>query len=171
MRHSLAHASRPRGAATDDPDMTLDELCAREAIRDLLARYNHAGDRGRLDELARCFAEDGALELEGVPALVGRAAISAHLGGVAARLAARTQRATLRHHVSSVRIAVQDADRAEAWSYFSVFTEIGLDHWGRYADRLVRRDGEWLFALRRVRVDGAAAGSRMGAAPRGSDGA
>ena len=28
--------------------MTLDELVAREAIRDLIARYNHAGDRGLL---------------------------------------------------------------------------------------------------------------------------
>ena len=29
--------------------MNVDELVAREAIRDLIARYNHAGDRGRLD--------------------------------------------------------------------------------------------------------------------------
>ena len=141
--------------------MTVDELSAREAIRDLIARYNHAGDRGRLDELARCFAEDGAMDLEGVPLLVGRAAIHAHLSGVVRGLAARTQRATLRHHVASVRILLQDRERAEAWSYFSVFTENGLDHWGRYADRLVRRGDDWLFALRKVRVDGAAPGSRM----------
>jgi hypothetical protein len=141
--------------------MTQDELLAREAIRDVIARYNHAGDRGRLDELVRCFAEDGALELEGEAPLRGRAAIHAHLSGVAARLAANTARATLRHHVSSLRIEVQGAGAAEAWSYFSVFTEIGLDHWGRYGDRLVRRGDEWLFALRRVRVDGASPGSRM----------
>jgi uncharacterized protein (TIGR02246 family) len=141
--------------------MTLDELLAREAIRDLIARYNHAGDRGRLDELARCFAEDGAMDLEGVAPLAGRAAIHAHLSDVARRLAARTQRATLRHHVSSIRILLSDRDHAEAYSYFCVFTEIGLDHWGRYADRLARRGDEWLFALRRVRVDGAAPGSRM----------
>jgi len=141
--------------------MTLEELCAREAIRDLLARYNHAGDRGRLDELVRCFAEDGVMELDDVAPLAGRAAIEAHLRGVAERLAAGTRRATLRHHVSSVRITITDAEHAEAWSYFSVFTEIGLDHWGRYADRLVRRGDMWLFALRRVRVDGAAAGSRV----------
>jgi uncharacterized protein (TIGR02246 family) len=141
--------------------MTVEELCAREAIRDLIARYNHAGDRGRLDELVRCFADDGAMDLERTPPLVGRAAIHAHLTEVASRLAASTQRATLRHHVASVRILVQDTARAEAFSYFSVFTEIGLDHWGRYADRLVRRGDEWLFALRKVRVDGAAPGSRM----------
>ncbi|HVH18014.1 MAG TPA: nuclear transport factor 2 family protein [Myxococcota bacterium] len=141
--------------------MTVDELCACESIRDLIARYNHAGDRGRLDELVRCFAEDGAMDLEGVPPLVGRDAIRAHLTDVASRLAARTQRATLRHHVASLRIVLQDGERAEAYAYFSVFTEIGLDHWGRYADRLVRRGDAWLFALRKVRVDGAAPGSRM----------
>lgn len=143
--------------------MTLEELAAREAIRDLIARYNHAGDRGRLVELVRCFAEDGAMDLEGAPPLTGREAIHAHLAGVASRLAANTQRATLRHHVSSVRILLQDGERAEAYSYFCVFTEIGLDHWGRYADRCVRRGDEWLFALRRVRVDGAARTRACGA--------
>jgi hypothetical protein len=60
-----------------------------------------------------------------------------------------------------VRIELTGAAHAEAWSYFSVFTEIGLDHWGRYADRLVRPGHEWVFALRRVRLDGAVPGSRM----------
>ena len=32
---------------------------------------------------------------------------------------------------------------------------------GRYVDRVVRSGGEWLFALRKVRVDGASPGSRM----------
>jgi hypothetical protein len=151
--------------------MTLEELVSRESIRDLIARYNHAGDRGRLGELVSCFAQDGVMDLEGVAPLTGRAAIQAHLMGVAERLAANTRRATLRHHVSSVRIELSNAERAEAWSYFSVFTEIGLDHWGRYADRLVRQGDEWLFALRRVRVDGAAADSRMTTPPAGRDGA
>lgn len=141
--------------------MTQDELLARESIRDVIARYNHAGDRGRLDELVRCFAEDGAMDLEGAPPLRGRDAIQAHLAGVASRLAARSARTLLRHHVSSIRIRLADPDHAEAWSCFVAFTEIGIDHWGRYADRLVRRGDEWLFALRKVRVDGSAPGSRM----------
>ena len=141
--------------------MTHDELLARESIRDVIARYNHAGDRGRLDELVLCFAEDGAMDLEGAPPMVGRAAIREHLAEVAGRLAARSERAMLRHHVSSVRILLADRERAQAWSCFIAFTEIGIDHWGRYADRLVRRGDEWLFALRTVRVDGSAPGSRM----------
>ena len=35
--------------------MTVEELLAREQIRDTIALYNHAGDRGRLEELADCF--------------------------------------------------------------------------------------------------------------------
>ena len=42
-------------------------------------------------------------------------------------------------------------------------TERGPDHWGHYRDRLVRRDGRWLFAERHVRVDGRSPGSRLAA--------
>ena len=45
--------------------MLMAELLAREAIRDLLARYTYNGDRGRIDALAACFADDGVLEFPG----------------------------------------------------------------------------------------------------------
>lgn len=137
------------------------EAIAREGIRDVISRYNHAGDRGDLDGLVACFAEDGVLDLAGLDALRGRDAIRRHLAGVVDDLAARTRRALLRHHVSSVRIELDGADAARAASYFLVFTEVGLDHWGRYGDRLVRRGDGWLLAHRKVRVDGATPGSRM----------
>lgn len=137
------------------------EAIAREQIRDVIARYNHAGDRGRLDELLACFAEDGVMDLAGRPALVGRGAIRRHLQTVVDALAARTSRATLRHHVSSLRITLTGADTAEACAYFAVYTEIGLDHWGVYRDRLTRVGESWLFARREVRVDGATPSSRM----------
>jgi hypothetical protein len=141
--------------------MDVEELCAREAIRDVIARYNHAGDRGRLAELACCFTPDGELVIGDDPPLSGRAAIEAHLVGVVRRVAASSQRVSMRHHVSSVVIELADREHATAFSYFCVFTEIGLDHWGRYADRLVKRGDEWLIASRRVRTDGAAPGSRV----------
>jgi hypothetical protein len=40
----------------------------RAAVCDLLARYTCNGDRGRLVELAVCFAEDGVLEFPGAAA-------------------------------------------------------------------------------------------------------
>ena len=32
--------------------------------------------------------------------------------------------------------------------------ETGVDHWGRYRDRLIPADGGWRFAHRSVRTDG-----------------
>ena len=50
-------------------------------------------------------------------------------------------------------------DRARSRCYFQVLMADGLDHWGRYVDELVRVDGEWRFARRRVSVDGRRADS------------
>ena len=137
------------------------EALAREQIRHVIARYNHAGDRGKLDELVACFTDDGVMDLADVPELRGREAIGRHLAGVVDQLAAATARATLRHHVSSLLIELTGPAAATASSYFAVYTEIGLDHWGRYRDRLVRMGPGWLLAHRRVRVDGATPDSRM----------
>ena len=145
--------------------MDASEAIACEEIRQLIARYNHAGDRGRLDELVACFSEDGVMELPDLPALRGRAEIRQHLARVMADLAAASARATLRHHVASLLVEPLGADAARARAYFSVFTEIGLDHWGGYRDELCRVQGRWLFAQRTVRVDGAVPGSRMWKTP------
>ena len=67
----------------------------------------------------------------------------------------------VRHHVSSIRFGSVARDRVEVSSYFAVHTDVGLDHWGRYRDVLVPVDGRWLFAHRRISVDGFAAGSLM----------
>jgi ketosteroid isomerase-like protein len=131
------------------------EPVAREAIRETLARYAHLVDRGRLDDAAALFAEDAVLEAGDEPPARGREAIRALYAGAGTRLAAGG-RARIRHHVSSVTIAFDDAWTAAADSYFLAVTDRGLDHWGRYRDRLVLRDGRWLFAHRRVRVDGRA---------------
>jgi len=61
--------------------------------------------------------------------------------------------------VSNVRIDVDGPDAARGASYFFVFTDRGPDHWGRYRDEYVRRDGRWLFRYRRARLDGFAPGS------------
>ena len=142
----------------------LAELVIREEVRDTLARYNHAGDRGRLEELAAQFTPDGILEVHGRDRLEGRAAIIAGLGGVVRRghdgAVPGGPPPIVRHHVSSVLIHDVTPDRAEADSYFAVFTRDGLDHWGRYRDVLVPCEGRWLLARRLVRTDAHAPGSR-----------
>src|ERR1700742_3575755 len=66
------------------------ELVAREQIRDTLARYNWAGDGGRVDDLAATFCLDGVLEIRGVRSLRGRSEIAGFLSGVTGDLAATT---------------------------------------------------------------------------------
>jgi hypothetical protein len=133
--------------------MHVDEVIAREMIRDLVAAYAHAADRGRFGELADLFAATGVLELPDGDRCVGPSAICGFLERTATRLAA-TSGTALRHHVSSHRITIETPDAAAGYAYFLVVAGHGPDHWGRYADRYVRVGGRWLFAARRVRVDG-----------------
>jgi ketosteroid isomerase-like protein len=135
------------------------QLSAREHVRELVAAYAHLVDGGRFDELVELFAEDAVLEAGALPPAHGRAAIRAVFAATGSRLAAGGGRPLIRHHVSSLRIDVHDADTASAAAYFLALTERGPDHWGRYRDRLVRIDGRWLFQHRRVHTDGHAAGS------------
>jgi hypothetical protein len=145
------------------------ELVARERIRDTLARYSWSGDAFRLDELAGAFCEDGELEIRGRAPLRGRPAIVAFLsGGVdaagadddEARRAARRAEAEasgvrriVRHLVTNTRFLDVTPERARVASYFSVITEIGLDHHGRYRDELVPVGDEWLIRRRFVSTD------------------
>jgi hypothetical protein len=138
------------------------ELAVREAVRDTIARYNQAGDRGRVDELASQFTLDGTLEIHGGARMQGRTAIAEGLSASARRRsgqAAAGPAPFIRHHVSSILLYDITPDRAGADSYFAVLTSEGLDHWGRYRDVLVPGDGRWLLAHRLVRVDARRPGS------------
>lgn len=125
----------------------------RDAIRDLLARYTYNGDRGRVAELAACFADDGALEFPGASARGAEAILAALTSG--ARNPALT---FVRHHITNPLIDIV-GDAATARSYFAVHADNGLDHSGTYNDNLVRTNNGWRFTLRRVRVDWQAATS------------
>jgi hypothetical protein len=135
------------------------ELAARESIRDLVARYAHAADRGRFDEVAELFTADGTLELPDGRTAVGPAAIRDFLRGTGAELRKAVSAPWIRHHVSSHRIVVGGPGDAEGFAYFLVVSERGPDHWGRYHDRYASADETWRFAHRRVRLDGFAPGS------------
>ena len=148
--------------------MELWELVARECCRDTLAQYTHAGDRFRLDEYAAAFCEDGVLEIRGSEPVRGRAAIIQRVGNATGVQRQRMREAPaqpttppadslpkriVRHNVSNLRFESVRPDEATVASYFTVFTEIGLDHMGRYRDRLVPVDARWLIAHRFVSTD------------------
>jgi len=128
------------------------ELAARESVRDVIAHYNLAGDRGWLDDMLALFTDDATLTIDGTEH-VGRDAIRAVF-----TQAKGPHPELIRHHVATLKIDVQDADHASSRCYFQVLTMRGLDHWGRYTDRFVRRGDRWLFSQRSVRVDGATPG-------------
>ena len=150
--------------------MELWELVARERIRDSLARYNWSGDAFRLAELANAFCEDGVLAIRGREPVQGRAAIVELLGGGAgqdddARRAARKETTDgptiVRHNVTNVRFVDVTPQEVRVDSYFTVLTDIGLDHYGRYRDTFVPVGAEWLIRLRAVSSDWHAPNSMM----------
>lgn len=138
------------------------EIAAREGIRALVARYNAAGDRGRIDVMVELFCDDAVLELPGEPPYQGRAAIAAFFEGIAAGSRRDAQGddgpGHLHHHLATHDIEIEGADRARGSCYFQVLTRTGLDHWGRYVDSYRRSEDHWRFARRRVHVDGRAPG-------------
>lgn len=137
------------------------ELTARECIRDTLARYTWSGDAGRIEDLAACFCDNGELEIRGEAVLAGRAAIVARLAAVTAAPAAPGLRRIVRHNVANIRFTNVTRESAEVSSYFTVFTEIGLDHYGRYRDVFVPVAGDWLIAHRLAATDWSAENSTM----------
>jgi hypothetical protein len=145
------------------------ELIAREQIRDTLARYNWSGDAGRLDGLAETFCTDGVLEIRGLEPLRGRTEIASFLSGVTGSVAASVDvKPVVRHNVANVLFTGLSPDRAQVSSYFTVVTQIGLDHFGRYRDTLVPEGGTWLIKHRMVSTDWAAPNSTMARRPSAS---
>ncbi len=133
------------------------ELTAREQIRDTLARYNLAGDRGRYDDMVGCFALDGALIIVGAAEHRGREALHQFFSSVGGT--AHQNLTQMRHCVTNLVIDVDSPEHATAASYFQVITDVGLDHWGRYRDRLTPVGGRWLLTERSVKTDGYSAAS------------
>jgi hypothetical protein len=155
--------------------MELWELVARESCRDTLAQYTHAGDRYLLEEFAGAFCEDGVLEIRGSAPITGRTAIMERFGGGTAALAARQaaraaaqssdeSRRVVRHNVTNIRFESTSPEQAVVASYFTVITQIGLDHMGRYRDRFVPVGDRWLIAHRFVSTDWRAPDSIFSAA-------
>jgi hypothetical protein len=133
--------------------MDVAEVIARESIRSTLTRYTIAGDRGRLDELVRCFGEEGILDLQHGWVARGRSEILERTGEAMPGRRDAREFPLLRHTLSTQSIELVSDREARAWTYFTAISERGPDHMGRYIDRLHRIGDEWLIAHRRVVVE------------------
>jgi hypothetical protein len=138
--------------------MEMWELVARESIRETVASYAHFVDSGRFDEVIALFAPDGELEVHGEGPARGHDALRAFFTGVGTDLRDAASVPLIRHNTSNLSIEVISPIEATARCYFIAITEHGVDHWGRYRDRLAPRDDRWVFTHRYVRTDGTVPG-------------
>jgi hypothetical protein len=149
--------------------MTIDELLARESIRQTMASYTIAGDRLRTEDFIAVFTEDAVLASEGVPEedafrYEGREAIREWI----ARWGSRTegavrahQAAFVRHHLSTSSIELIWPHTAKARTYWVAYTDVGADHCGQYIDTFRKTGESWLIAQRKVRLDWRSPASRF----------
>jgi hypothetical protein len=140
--------------------MTLDELLARESIRQTMTDYTVAGDRLRTDDFIAVFTADAVLESDGVPQAdafryQGRDDIGNWMSRwrPAAGTAPTHQATFVRHHLSTSQIELTGPDTAKARTYWIAYTDIGPDHCGYYIDLFRKAEERWLIAHRKVRLD------------------
>jgi len=132
----------------------------RALIEDLQARYLFAFDFGDPEGYAGTFAPDGILDF-GWGEIKGRDAIAKFIVDGRKRTEearAKTpagQRPNVGRHIISNMVIKVDGNKARAQAYWSHMTSGpdgrgGVDFFGHYEDELVKVNGEWLFARRRI---------------------
>jgi uncharacterized protein (TIGR02246 family) len=145
----------------------------RAAIIDLLGRYCHTLDAGDVDGAVALFAPDAVLWplfMSDEPER-GRDAIAAWYQRYWIGVTGAVR--FLQHHIQSPMVDV-DGDTARARCYLTATSvsrandDVRMSH-GRYEDVLVKLDGVWRFAERRIVVhyDHPVGGARMGRRPEG----
>ena len=133
--------------------MDIEELLAREEIRQLIAIYATAGDGGRREQFGTVFTLDAVLRAPGIHC-EGRDNIVQGL--FADNQSDSTKRPAVkfvRHNITTSNITFTGPDGAKGRSYFVVVTDAGLDHSGVYTDEFRKIDGAWKIASRDVRID------------------
>lgn len=138
----------------------LQRLLDKAAIEDVLVRYTHALDTLDPDEYASVFAEDAVFETGGGEVRKGRAEIRSIITGLqesrAEREAAGTATPTLMHHVmSNARLDVVSDREAHHYAYWMTILGDADNNYrvaamGHYEDVIVKRDGQWLIASRKL---------------------
>jgi|1186.fasta_scaffold41872_2 uncharacterized protein (TIGR02246 family) len=125
-----------------------------EGIRRAQATYAQALDGGRIDELAAAFTEDGVVDIEGMDAIEGRAAIRATYEGW-------KPTSPQRHLVSNLHVTRWNEREATATADV-VLVQLRDGAWAitfvaRYTDVVRNEDGVWRFARRATRFASAGA--------------
>jgi ketosteroid isomerase-like protein len=119
----------------------------RALIENLQARYLFAMDFKDFDTYVSTFTPDGILDVGNGP-VVGRDAIREAVANMPGG----------RHHISNVVLKI-DGDHAigrASWFHTGKDSDghMTIGGYGHYEDDLVKVDGEWLFAKRRIYNEG-----------------
>ena len=132
----------------------------RALIEDLQARYLFAFDFGDPEGSAGTFTPDGILDYGGGE-IKGRKAIADFIAAGRKRTEearAKTpagQRPSVGRHIINNIVVKIDGNKARGIAYWTHMTSGpdgrgGVDFFGHYEDELVKVNGEWLFARRRI---------------------
>jgi uncharacterized protein (TIGR02246 family) len=115
-------------------------------LRALLVRYCHLCDDGEFGAFAALFDDDATFTVMG-ETYEGRGPIQSFM------TAAQPPEARGKHMISQPLISV-DGDTATAATDYAFVGRgphgFAITSSGRYVDRFVRRDGQWLFAAREI---------------------
>jgi hypothetical protein len=131
--------------------MTEEERLARAGIEKTLAACTQAGDARKAEAYARCFTEDGVLNLG--EKIEGREAIRRYMEAPSPiPQPSASAPGYVSHHLTTCRIELTSATTATARTYWLVTTAVGLDHNGYYDDRFCLIADEWLIASRSPRT-------------------
>jgi hypothetical protein len=134
------------GDEMTDTERVLAEL----EIRNLVARYCHEYDQGRVDGYCALFAPDGEFRTPDKTAQ--------GLGEIREKVAAGAATASPAQHVTyNTAILLGDEGRAKGWSdflYVHAGPENRISIVGRYIDDFVRHEGQWKFQRRVVEFVG-----------------
>jgi len=140
------------------PGAARQSLFDRAEIEELVARYVHALDTRDADAYASVFTEDAVYEVPGT-VYRGRDAIRKIVtdltAGREARIASGEQPVDLYHVMSNSSIEILGATEARHISYAQTVRaadggQFIVGFMGRYEDEIVKRDGRWQIANRRL---------------------
>jgi uncharacterized protein (TIGR02246 family) len=132
----------------------------RALIEDLQARYLFAFDFGDAEGYAGTFTPDGVLDYGGGQ-LKGRKAIADFIAAgrkrteeARAKTPAGERPSVGRHIISNIVVKI-DGNKARGVAYWTHMTSGSngrgtVDFFGHYEDEMVKVNGEWLFASRRI---------------------
>lgn len=132
------------GSATGGEMTDIQRVAAELEIRNLVARYCHCYDQGRVDDYCDLFVESAEFRAPGIAA-VGREQIREKVGATAA-IAPPAQ-----HVTYNTVIEVGEDGSAKGWSdfmYVAAGSDGGILVVGRYLDDFVVSDGRWMFRRR-----------------------